>query len=72
MKTKAVLLELFELLETYAPAWYSEEQRDRAIIALNYTDKAALRLVKPSPSDRSSSSAAEPGPLLHQPSPYLQ
>lgn len=72
MKTKAVLLELFELLESYAPAWYSEEQRDRAIAALKYSDRAALRLVKPSRDDRSASAPSEPGPLTQQPSPYLQ
>lgn len=72
MKTKAVLLELFELLETYAPSWYSEEQRDRAIAALNYSDKAALRLVKPPSSGQSAPAAPEPGPLLQQPSSYIQ
>jgi hypothetical protein len=72
MKTKAVLLELFELLETYAPAWYSEEQRDRAIAALNYTDKAGLRLVKPRPANQPSRASAEPPSLLQRPSSLIQ
>jgi hypothetical protein len=29
-----VLRELFELLEDYAPAWYTEENHDRALAAL--------------------------------------
>lgn len=29
-----VFLELFKLLEQHAPAWYSEEQHNRAVIAL--------------------------------------
>ncbi len=29
-----VLKELFELLEDYAPMWYTEEQHDRAVAAL--------------------------------------
>jgi hypothetical protein len=34
MQTKAALLELFELLEDYAPVWYSEEHHNRAVQAL--------------------------------------
>jgi hypothetical protein len=66
MKTKAVLLELFELLESYAPAWYSEDQRDRAIAALRYTDKAGLRLIETSSGNqpRHSPATVGPGPLL--------
>jgi hypothetical protein len=30
----AVLRELYELLEDYAPAWYSEEHHERAVAAL--------------------------------------
>ena len=30
----AVLKELFELLEDYAPVWYTEENHDRAVAAL--------------------------------------
>jgi hypothetical protein len=30
----AVLKELFELLEDYGPAWYTEENHDRAVAAL--------------------------------------
>lgn len=63
MKTKAVLLELFELLETYAPAWYSEEQRDRALAALKHTDIARLRLINPSPGSQPVISI-KPGSLL--------
>lgn len=29
-----VLVELFELLEEYAPSWYTEEHHDRALSAL--------------------------------------
>ena len=31
---KAVLKELYELLEDYAPAWYTEEHHNRALAAL--------------------------------------
>lgn len=31
---RAVLEELFKLLEDYAPAWYSEEHHNRAVAAL--------------------------------------
>ena len=30
----AVLRELFELLEDYAPAWYTEEHHERLVAAL--------------------------------------
>ena len=30
-----VLRELFELLEDYGPAWYTQESHDRAVAALN-------------------------------------
>jgi prephenate dehydrogenase len=32
--TREVLEELFQLLEDYAPAWYTEEHHDRAVAAL--------------------------------------
>lgn len=32
--TRAVLEELFVLLEDYAPTWYTKEHHDRAIAAL--------------------------------------
>ena len=64
MKTKAVLIELFELLEAYAPSWYSEEQRDRAIAALKYTDRAGLRLLKSGNHPGHPQSSIEPGTLL--------
>jgi hypothetical protein len=56
MKTKAVLQELFDLLEAYAPSWFTEEQRDRAVTALQHTDKPELHLVKPAPPARSGAS----------------
>lgn len=31
---KVVLKELFELLEDYAPGWYTEDQHNRAVAAL--------------------------------------
>ena len=31
---REVLEELFQLLEDYAPAWYTEEHHDRAVAAL--------------------------------------
>jgi hypothetical protein len=34
-----VLLELFNLLEQYAPMWYAEEQHDRALAALRSSPK---------------------------------
>ena len=33
-KTKAVLEELFVLLEEYGPVWYTQEHHDRAVKAL--------------------------------------
>ncbi len=32
--TREVLEELFQLLEDYAPAWYTERHHDRAVAAL--------------------------------------
>ena len=32
--THEVLLELFQLLEDYAPTWYSEKHHNRAVAAL--------------------------------------
>jgi hypothetical protein len=34
MQTRSTLKELFELLEEYAPTWYSEEHHNRAVHAL--------------------------------------
>jgi len=31
---KAILRELYELLEDYSPAWYTEEHHNRAVAAL--------------------------------------
>jgi hypothetical protein len=59
MKAKAVLQELFELLESYAPSWYSEEQRLRALAALKQVEKPALRLLQSPAKQRPSSSSAE-------------
>ena len=36
---RAVLQELFDLLEEYAPVWYTEELHDRAKAALASKDK---------------------------------
>jgi hypothetical protein len=36
---RAVLKELFDLLEEYAPIWYSEELHDRAKAALSSNEK---------------------------------
>lgn len=33
-RSQSVLEELFELLEEYAPAWYTEDLHDRAVAAL--------------------------------------
>ncbi len=35
-----VLAELFELLEEYAPSWYTEERHDRALSALRILRRA--------------------------------
>ena len=35
-----VLLELFNLLEQYAPMWYAEEHRNRAVAALRSSPKS--------------------------------
>jgi hypothetical protein len=40
MTPKDVLKELFDLLEDYAPAWFTEEHRNRAAIALQESDEA--------------------------------
>ncbi len=32
--TKSILKDLFELLEEYAPTWYTKEHHDRAVAAL--------------------------------------
>ena len=47
-------MELFELLEAYAPAWYTEDQRERAVAALDHIDTPALHVVKPARSSDSS------------------
>lgn len=54
MKPKAVLRELFDLLEAYAPTWFTEEQRDRAIAALDHGDIPGLHLVQPLSSEQPS------------------
>lgn len=36
-------LELFELLEAYAPMWYTEQQRKRALAVLRLLGKAEQR-----------------------------
>ena len=33
--TREVLEELFQLLEEYAPSWYTEQHHDRAVAALS-------------------------------------
>ena len=35
-----VLLELFNLLEQYAPMWYAEEHHNRAVVALRSSSKS--------------------------------
>lgn len=40
------LKELFDLLEIYAPAWYTQEQHDRAAAALLPTSKYRFRQVE--------------------------
>ena len=37
--TAAVLREFFNLLEEHAPAWYTEQHHDRAMVALGILDK---------------------------------
>jgi len=68
MKTKAVLQELFELLESYSPSWYSEEQRERAKTALKHVERPALELLQPArkqpPSPSSAESKIAAGPYL--------
>ena len=36
-RTETVLRELFELLEDYGPAWYTEETHERALAALRHS-----------------------------------
>jgi hypothetical protein len=38
--TKAVLEELFALLEEYGPSWYTEDHHNRAIVALDDHSKS--------------------------------
>ena len=47
MRPKAVLKELFDLLESYAPSWYTEEHHKRVATALHHPIKPGPRLVKP-------------------------
>ncbi len=42
MQTRSPLNELFELLEEYAPVWYSEEHRRRALQALGQSADAGF------------------------------
>jgi hypothetical protein len=37
--TAEVLREFFTLLEEYAPAWYTEQQHNRAVVALRILDE---------------------------------
>jgi hypothetical protein len=37
--TRTVLEEVFELLEDYAPIWYTQEQHDRILAALGERDE---------------------------------
>jgi hypothetical protein len=39
MFTAAVLPEIFNLLEQHAPAWYTEQHHDRAVVALRILDE---------------------------------
>lgn len=39
MFTKAVLREIFDLLEQHAPVWYTEQHHDRAVVALRILDE---------------------------------
>ncbi len=43
MTPKDVLKELFDLLEDYAPAWYTEEHRSRVAIAMQESDEVDWR-----------------------------
>jgi hypothetical protein len=39
MFTADVLREIFNLLEQHAPAWYTEQHHDRAVVALRILDE---------------------------------
>jgi len=68
MKTKDVLQELFDLLEAYAPAWYTEEQRGRAAAALDYPENPGLHLIKPLDGNEADSvSPADSAPSRERP-----
>jgi hypothetical protein len=43
MTPKDVFKELFDLLEDYAPAWYTEEHRSRVAIAMQESDEVPWR-----------------------------
>jgi hypothetical protein len=56
MQTRSTLIELFELLEEYAPTWYSEEHHSRAMQALAESADPGSK-VGPPRSSRSARSA---------------
>jgi hypothetical protein len=67
MKTKAVLRELFDLLEAYAPAWYTEDQRTRAAAALRHGDQPQLHLVMPDSGSHAPNAIPPPPSLAPDP-----
>ena len=45
VRPQEVLMELCALLDEYAPPWYTEKQRDRALAALQVPTEGLLELV---------------------------
>jgi hypothetical protein len=57
MQMRSTLIELFELLEEYAPTWYSEEHHSRAMRALGQSADPGSLNGGSSPSSRLSRSS---------------
>jgi hypothetical protein len=46
LSANAALKELFDLLEDYAPAWYTDQHHNRAVAALSRSSEHHLRPVE--------------------------
>lgn len=72
MRPKAVLKELFDLLESYAPTWYTQEQHQRVSTALRLSPKPGPQLVKPRQQNHASPESSELNPETPGSGVYLQ
>lgn len=46
VRLKEALIDLYELLEQYAPTWYTQAHRDQAKLALNLVHRRGVRGIK--------------------------